>query len=93
MKKTITTMLLTASLIVNALFLYVRLEKKVYMAGAEKGRDVFYKKIVNEIATNKRLIVEAPGGGRYVLIPQAPPKKQPISPTLPAEPETESEKK
>lgn len=82
MKKTLTTMLLTVSLIINSLFIYNRLEKQVYKVGRKEGHQALYKKIVNQVLTKGNLTVETPRG-KVLLVPQTRPKKQ-VQPSIEA---------
>jgi hypothetical protein len=92
MKRTLTTMLLTVSLVVNALFLYNRLEKAVYQEGRKDGHVALYKKIASQVLAKGRLTVDTPKG-RILLVPQTRTgKPQPVSDAV-ADPNTESEGK
>jgi hypothetical protein len=82
MKRTLLTMLFTASVIINALFLYQRLEKKVYIDGFKKGNDTLYKKIIEQVNKKHTLTIEDMKGQKIVMVPQKQVKAAP-APQLP----------
>lgn len=72
--------MITASLVVNAVFLYQKLKKEVYQRGIDKGVSLLSERVVSEVQEKGRIKVNTPSG--TVLL-------RPVSRAMPTDPNVE----
>ena len=78
MKRMMMAVLLIASLVLNAILIQQRLEKRFYQRGVTDGVRQMGDKVINEVQTRGRLNVKM-ADGRQVVLVTVPDKTPPAS--------------